>query len=495
MRRRRGSPLLRRRRRGALGFVPNLQDATGFSVFYLVFAYFVFFWIAQATSWNILSGYTGYFSFGQGAFYGRRRLHGRRPRHARGRELLPDDPDRRRRSAALLAAAVGALAFRLWLAARRDLRAADARGDLHARGDRAAQHLGRRGQGIAIADPRLPRLPRRLPGPRSTASGSSSPRSPWSAAFLIQHSRFGWGLFSIRDEEGVAEELGVPTFRYKMLAITISGFLGGAVGRRCGDPDRLPDAGGRLQPNGAAARHRHERRSAAAGTGSARSSAPSSSTASRSGSSNSGLDSGRRSCSAAILVVVVLFAPEGLYARHRARPRQAMLAGVALVVAMVVAWLAGWGDRDRLARHRPRRGDRRAAGRPARAAPRRRRGRAACRRADAPRSGRRSERRVRHRPTRRRRTLLECVGREEALRRRARARRRLAHDRRGEIVGLVGPNGSGKSTLIDVLSRRLRADRRPSHPRRPARSTGSRRTSARISASPARTRSRSRSRR
>jgi len=52
----------------ALAFVPNLQEATGFATFYLVFAYFVFFWIAQATSWNILSGYTGYFSFGQGAY-------------------------------------------------------------------------------------------------------------------------------------------------------------------------------------------------------------------------------------------------------------------------------------------------------------------------------------------------------------------------------------------------------------------------------------------
>ena len=54
----------------ALAFVPNLQDATGFPPFYLVYAYFVFFWIAQSTSWNILSGYTGYFSFGQGAFFG-----------------------------------------------------------------------------------------------------------------------------------------------------------------------------------------------------------------------------------------------------------------------------------------------------------------------------------------------------------------------------------------------------------------------------------------
>ncbi len=55
---------------GALAFVPNIQDATGFPTFYLVYAYFLFFWIAQSTSWNILSGYTGYFSFGQGAFFG-----------------------------------------------------------------------------------------------------------------------------------------------------------------------------------------------------------------------------------------------------------------------------------------------------------------------------------------------------------------------------------------------------------------------------------------
>ena len=54
----------------ALAFVPNLQNATGFSAYYIVYMYFVFFWIAQSTSWNILSGFSGYFSFGQGAFYG-----------------------------------------------------------------------------------------------------------------------------------------------------------------------------------------------------------------------------------------------------------------------------------------------------------------------------------------------------------------------------------------------------------------------------------------
>jgi branched-chain amino acid transport system permease protein len=47
------------------------------------------------------------------------------------------------------------------------------------------------------------------------------------SAYAIQHSRFGWGLFVIRDREDVAEGLGVPTFRYKMLAIGITGFLAG----------------------------------------------------------------------------------------------------------------------------------------------------------------------------------------------------------------------------------------------------------------------------
>jgi branched-chain amino acid transport system permease protein len=49
-------------------------------------------------------------------------------------------------------------------------------------------------------------------------------------AYLVQHSRLGWGLFSIRDDEDVAEGLGVPTFRYKMTALGISCFFAGLSG-------------------------------------------------------------------------------------------------------------------------------------------------------------------------------------------------------------------------------------------------------------------------
>src|SRR5512141_1198089 len=50
----------------ALAAVPLL----GFPPFYESFLYLVFHWVILATSWNILSGYSGYFSFGHGAFFG-----------------------------------------------------------------------------------------------------------------------------------------------------------------------------------------------------------------------------------------------------------------------------------------------------------------------------------------------------------------------------------------------------------------------------------------
>ena len=42
----------------------------GLPAFYESLLYLVFHWIVLATSWNILSGYSGYFSFGHGAFFG-----------------------------------------------------------------------------------------------------------------------------------------------------------------------------------------------------------------------------------------------------------------------------------------------------------------------------------------------------------------------------------------------------------------------------------------
>jgi hypothetical protein len=58
--------LLDPRRRGGLAVVPWL----GLPAFYESILYLVLHWVALATSWNLLSGYSGYFSFGHGAFFG-----------------------------------------------------------------------------------------------------------------------------------------------------------------------------------------------------------------------------------------------------------------------------------------------------------------------------------------------------------------------------------------------------------------------------------------
>jgi branched-chain amino acid transport system permease protein len=325
----------------ALYFLPNLQDATGFATYYLVFAYFVFFWIAQATSWNILSGYTGYFSFGQAAFYGT------------GVYMVGDLVSREGMSffvavpiaagaAAVLAAGVGALAFRL----------GSLRGEIFALLTLAVTFtlysIARistwvdGGQGIALPVPDYPSFLGDFQDMIYRLSLGVATLAVVTA-FLVQRSRFGWGLFAIRDEENVAEELGVPTFRFKMLAITISGFIGGLSGAVAAAQI------GYLTPEGVFALNVSVFvivMSALGGRGhwlgpvigalliySLQEQLAS-----------SGHDRWAQVVLGAILVAVVLFAPRGLYPRLRERPRQAAAAGVALVATMLACAVAEWGN-------------------------------------------------------------------------------------------------------------------------------------------------------
>jgi branched-chain amino acid transport system ATP-binding protein/branched-chain amino acid transport system permease protein len=324
----------------ALAFVPNLQDATGFPVFYLVYAYFVFFWIAQSTSWNVLSGYTGYFSFGQGAFFGLGVYTAGDLVSREGFNYFLTIPIAGVLGG-LLAAGIGALAFRL----------GSLRGEIFALLTLAVTFTLSAiaqlstwvdgGQGIPIQIPDYPEflgeyqdLVYRL--------GLAVAALAVLTAFLIQNSRFGWGLFSIRDEEDVAEELGVPTFRYKMLAITISGSLGAVSGAVAAlqvgylTPEGVFNLtvpllvivmavlGGRrhwLGPIiGAVVIYSLQERL-----------------------TNSGLGDWGQVVLGGILVFMILFAPEGLYERIVDQPRRAAAAGVTLVVATVLAGLIGWG--------------------------------------------------------------------------------------------------------------------------------------------------------
>jgi branched-chain amino acid transport system permease protein len=211
-----------------LALVPQVREPLGMPVFYLAFSAIVLFWVAQATSWNLLSGYTGYFSFGQGAFFGvgvytSAVLAGRG-----GVDYFVTIP-----IAGLLAAgvglAVGGIAFRL-----RSLR-----GEIFALLTLAVPFILATiarintaidgGQGIVL---RIPDYPAILGGFQDLAYLLSLSVAAFAVgvAYAAQHSRFGWALFAIRDAENVAEGLGVPTFRYKMLAISLTALIAGMAG-------------------------------------------------------------------------------------------------------------------------------------------------------------------------------------------------------------------------------------------------------------------------
>jgi len=212
----------------ALLALPFLRDQLGFPVFYLVFVSGALFWAAQATSWNILSGYSGYFSFGQGAFFGVGVYSLAFFFARRGLEwwvgvllggLL----------SMLLGLILGTIAFRL-----RKLR-----GEIFALLTLAIPfilvavvRLSRTidgGQGVGIPVPSYPDFLRPFQHFYFVLSVLVALLA-LSLAYAMRGTRYGWALFAIHDDEEVAEGLGVPTFRHKMIAIAVTGFLGGLSG-------------------------------------------------------------------------------------------------------------------------------------------------------------------------------------------------------------------------------------------------------------------------
>ena len=53
-----------------LGLLLAAVPWIGLSAFWLSFFYLILYWSVLTLSWNVFSGYSGYFSFGHGAFFG-----------------------------------------------------------------------------------------------------------------------------------------------------------------------------------------------------------------------------------------------------------------------------------------------------------------------------------------------------------------------------------------------------------------------------------------
>jgi branched-chain amino acid transport system permease protein len=199
----------------------------GLPAFYESFLYLVCSWIALATSWSILSGYAGYFSFGHGAFFGAGMYTTATLASALGVPFLWTLVAAGVVSA-LLGAGIGAVVFRV----RR------LRGELFALLTLAITFvlativLNTRidgGPGVYLSNVPLPRL---VASPTGTlyllALGLAV--GTLATAHAVGRSRLGLGLYAIHDDEDVAEVQGVPTLAYKLRAFTLSAGIAGAAG-------------------------------------------------------------------------------------------------------------------------------------------------------------------------------------------------------------------------------------------------------------------------
>jgi branched-chain amino acid transport system permease protein len=207
----------------ALAFVPSL----GLPAFYDSLLYLILHWIVLATSWNILSGYTGYFSFGHGAFFGGG-LYTSATLMARYEWPFLATLPVAALVACVLGVVVGAIVFRV----------KGIRGEVFALLTLAVTFvLGTvivntpidGGNGVSLAAVAVPKLG---PTPSSTfyLLALAAAAVTLLVAWGISVSRFGAGLFAIHDDEDAAEVMGVPTYRYKLIALGVSCALAGVAG-------------------------------------------------------------------------------------------------------------------------------------------------------------------------------------------------------------------------------------------------------------------------
>lgn len=211
-----------------LSLVPNVTEALDAPGFYLTFLFTTFFWISQASSWNILTGYSGYFSFGQGAWFGIGVYATGILAAKQGWPFLVALP------VAGIAAGAGGLLLGLIVFRLRRLS-----GEIFALTTLAVSFVLASvarlstfvdgGRGIFMTGTPLPEF---LGDFRTSMYRMTLIVALLTVlvGYLIFESRLGWGLFSIRDDEEVARGLGVPVFRAKMVALGTNAFFAGLMG-------------------------------------------------------------------------------------------------------------------------------------------------------------------------------------------------------------------------------------------------------------------------
>jgi branched-chain amino acid transport system permease protein len=199
----------------------------GAADFYLSYLYIVFFWVALATSWGILSGYAGYWSFGHAAFFGAGVYTSSTLAAKAGLPFLLTIP-LAAGVAALLAVGIGLVVFRI----------KSLRGEFFALLTLSVTFVLAAivsntpidgGAGVNLSSVSLPQFGTSVPG-TIYLLGLVLAVVALAVSRWIYRSRLGLGLLAIHDDEDVAEVKGVPTLRFKLVAFGISAAIAGAAG-------------------------------------------------------------------------------------------------------------------------------------------------------------------------------------------------------------------------------------------------------------------------
>jgi branched-chain amino acid transport system permease protein len=206
-----------------LAFVPRL----GLPAFYDSLLYLMLHWIVLATSWNMLSGYTGYFSFGHGAFFGAG-LYTTSTLLSRYEWPFLWTLPVAALVAAVLGVALGAVVFRV-KGVRGELFALLTLAITFVLGTIVVNTPLDGGNGVSLAAVPVPAIGR-TPSATFYLLALAAATLTMLIAWAIFVSKFGAGLFAIHDDEDAAEVMGVPTYRYKLIALAISCALAGVAG-------------------------------------------------------------------------------------------------------------------------------------------------------------------------------------------------------------------------------------------------------------------------
>jgi branched-chain amino acid transport system permease protein len=189
------------------------------SAYVVSLVFLLYMWVALASSWNLVSGYTGYVSFGHAGFFGV--------------------------GAYTAAVLITRLQWEWWLACLAGgvlcivLGAAIGWPALRLRGPYfAIALLGLSEVGRIVAsvwDPvtrgglgiSLPPTAELLPDYYAMLALAAAATA---LVYVVATSKTGLRLLAIREDETAAEVVGVPTTRYKLLAFTLSAFFPGVAG-------------------------------------------------------------------------------------------------------------------------------------------------------------------------------------------------------------------------------------------------------------------------